>query len=234
MSKTDPHLDDFAFRCFRDMADEDYVAARMSYRASLLQPFLWSSLQAIEKYFKCSLLLRRVSSKGVGHDLQKALELLKSSMGLDLSLTESTTSFLEHLDREGRSRYFQGSRHVTATSLVELDRAVWEIRRFCSGDEAIWALQLQHGQMPEKYSLRNGRIEKILAGAKCFSRDALIWQNGFVGTPRRKVQPGGGFKAENAPLFLRPALLDEVLKYVQLESDWIEAYRRHLDEHPLR
>lgn len=37
---------------FRDMADKDYIAARVSYRYGLAYPFLWLALQAIEKYLK--------------------------------------------------------------------------------------------------------------------------------------------------------------------------------------
>jgi HEPN domain-containing protein len=46
----------FATRVFRDQADRDYIAARLSYRAQLRDQFLWSALQALEKYFKGILL----------------------------------------------------------------------------------------------------------------------------------------------------------------------------------
>ncbi|SPA46665.1 hypothetical protein CBM2629_A60060 [Cupriavidus taiwanensis] len=36
-------LNDFAIRSFRETADKDYIAARMAYRARLIQPFLWSA-----------------------------------------------------------------------------------------------------------------------------------------------------------------------------------------------
>jgi hypothetical protein len=42
-------LNDFAIRSFRDVADGDYIVARMAHRATLVPQFLWSSLQAIEK-----------------------------------------------------------------------------------------------------------------------------------------------------------------------------------------
>jgi hypothetical protein len=42
-------LDDFAIRCFRDIADGDYVSARMAYRAQLTVQYLWAGQQAIEK-----------------------------------------------------------------------------------------------------------------------------------------------------------------------------------------
>lgn len=41
-------INDFAIRSFRDTADKDYIAARMAYRARLIQPFLWSALHCLE------------------------------------------------------------------------------------------------------------------------------------------------------------------------------------------
>ena len=56
-------INDFAIRSFRDIADYDYISARMAYRAKLLPQFLWLGLQAIEKYLKCILLLNRIKAK---------------------------------------------------------------------------------------------------------------------------------------------------------------------------
>jgi integrase len=56
----DAHLNNFAMQCFRDIADGDYIAARMAFRADLIPQALWASEQAIEKYLKAILLLRRV------------------------------------------------------------------------------------------------------------------------------------------------------------------------------
>lgn len=56
MDKDRDHLEmrvnDFAARSFRDVADRDYVAARLACRAGLMPQFLWSAQQAFEKYLK--------------------------------------------------------------------------------------------------------------------------------------------------------------------------------------
>jgi hypothetical protein len=57
----DLHLNNFALCCFRDIADGDYITARMAFRAGLIPQALWSSEQAIEKYV-CILLLQRVEA----------------------------------------------------------------------------------------------------------------------------------------------------------------------------
>ena len=56
MLTVDALLNDFAERSFRDMADGDYIAARMACRAALVTQFLWASQQAVEKYLKGILL----------------------------------------------------------------------------------------------------------------------------------------------------------------------------------
>src|SRR5688572_4958760 len=55
-------LNNFAVRSFRDVADGDYIAARLSFRSQLIPQFLWQSLQAIEKYLKCILVLNRIKA----------------------------------------------------------------------------------------------------------------------------------------------------------------------------
>jgi hypothetical protein len=81
-------LTDFAIRSFRNVADYDYTTARMAYRAKLVPQFLWLrlSLQAIEKYFKCILLLNRIPAKHVGHILCDALKLLEQHAPFELRL----------------------------------------------------------------------------------------------------------------------------------------------------
>lgn len=49
ISPLDRLLNDFATRCFRDVADGDYIAARLAWRAKLFPQFLSSAQQAPEK-----------------------------------------------------------------------------------------------------------------------------------------------------------------------------------------
>ena len=99
-------LNDFAIRCFRDIADQDYIAARMSYRAQLIPQFLWSSLQAVEKYLKAILLLNRIPAKDVSHDLAKALK-YSQKLKFTIRLSPSSDKFIEYLDTFGRFRYME-------------------------------------------------------------------------------------------------------------------------------
>ena len=107
MSKVDTEilLIDFAIRSFRDVADHDYISARMSFRAGLFTQFLWSSLQAIEKYLKGIMLLNRIPAKNVGHDLGNAMDLINQHAPFELSLKAVHRDFIDHLDKYGRFRY---------------------------------------------------------------------------------------------------------------------------------
>ena len=119
----DALLDDFAERSFRDMADGDYIAARMACRAALMTQFLWASQQAIEKYLKCILLLNRIPAKAVRHNLGEAMRKIDDSDKISLDLTRGTEEFISMLDRFGPHRYLEVSNIGFGADLVTLDRS---------------------------------------------------------------------------------------------------------------
>jgi hypothetical protein len=122
---------DFAVRSFRDVGDGDYVCARMAYRVQLIPQALWASLQAIEKYLKCILLLNRIAAPDVGHNLSRALHKIEGGK-FKLRLSKDTREFIRYLDTFGRFRYFETPYHAYGLELVSLDCAAWEIRRYCT------------------------------------------------------------------------------------------------------
>ena len=237
-------LNDFAIRCFRDSADRDYIAARMSYRAALIPQFYWSSLQSIEKYLKTILLLNRIKAKKVGHDLSRALECAKH-LPFEIRLSPICRKFVGTLDAFGRFRYLEISFSIHGPMLVELDRTVWEIRRYCQVINHAMALEdgrtknmleLELARIassergaPQKFRLMGGLLEKILDKKNHPARSTLIWQNAFFGSyTRKKVRVPTHFQAENAPLTLHPEILDEVIKYVFLPGEVVAAFRAEL------
>lgn len=54
--------------CFRDVADNDYLSARILFRFGFIQQAYWFSEQAVEKYLKAILLFNEISTKNLGHD----------------------------------------------------------------------------------------------------------------------------------------------------------------------
>ncbi|MCG7201193.1 HEPN domain-containing protein [Marinobacter pelagius] len=236
-------INDFATRSFRDVADQDYIAARLSYRHGLYPQFHWQSLQALEKYLKAILLYNRVKAKSINHDLDKALKLTRK-LPFQLSRSSITDDFIKHLSNFGRFRYLESSYFIKGPKLAELDKAVWEIRRYCKVLDYDLALQcgnvenmFQHEldaiekskqRPPQKFRIAGGLLEKIIDQQKHPSRSALVWQNLFFGkVVRRQVRMPTAFHAVNAPLYLHPEILDEVLKYVFLPDKVAEAYREH-------
>jgi hypothetical protein len=233
-------LNDFATRSFRDVADKDYILARLAYRHGLFPQFQWSALQALEKYFKAILLYNRIEAKKIGHSLSKAQERIKL-LPFEVRLSKSTLGLIKHLDEFGAFRYLEVSYFVLGPKLVELDKAVWEIRRYCrildykcivNGRE-IEALPLEIRKIkstshlrPNEIGLIGGMLESILKKSTHPSRPALIWQNAYYSArPRKRVRMQVHFIAENAPLTLHAELLDEVLKYCFLPSAVEKAYR---------
>jgi hypothetical protein len=105
----DAYLNDFATRSFRDTADEDYIMARSAYRAELDTQFLWSDLQAIEKYIKAILLYNRIAQPQkhgtrLGHALDRGLKELKK-LPFAVKLSKTSHDIIKHLDTYGRFRY---------------------------------------------------------------------------------------------------------------------------------
>jgi hypothetical protein len=92
----DRRINDYAFRAFRDIADKDYITARMAEHAELMHQFLWCSQQAVEKYLKCILLLNRIPARDVRHNITSAPKLTKQ-LPFELDLSERTSEFIDHL-----------------------------------------------------------------------------------------------------------------------------------------
>lgn len=241
MKNLDAQLNSFASRCFRDIADRDYIAARMCYRAGLIAQFHWSSLQAFEKYFKAILLFNRIKAKNIGHDLSLAKKHLKK-LPFVMKLSGTTNKLLSHLDDYGSFRYLETSYYIYGPKLVELDKAVWEIRRYCRvmnyeialEDKTIknmLDLEVKRNEEAEKqpfqkFHIIGGTLETILSKKTHPARAPLVWQNGFYGSSRRKkVRVPTHHYAENSPLFLHPEILDYVLEYIHIPKDVVKAYR---------
>lgn len=239
--RTEALLNDFATRSFRDIGDQDYIAARLSYRNGLYSQFHWQSLQTIEKYFKAILLYNRIEADNINHDLDRALKYLEK-LPFTLDLSKSTLDFINHLSIFGRFRYLESSYFVIGSKLVELDKAVWEIRRYCRVlDYDIEApngavvnmlkselknIERSRNHSPHKFKLNGGLLEKIVDTPSHVSRSALVWQNPcFTKVKRKTVKVPTPLVSVNAPLYLNPQIVDEVRKYVFLPKDVVRAYR---------
>jgi len=234
-------LNDFATRSFREIADQDYISARLSYKYALYPQFHWQSLQSIEKYIKAILLYNRIKAKDINHDLEKAISYTER-LPFKIIRSKSTDNFIKHLILFGRYRYLESSYYIHGPKIVELDKAIWEIRRYCT--ILNYQLKLHDGEMknmlsleiekiqnsekepPHKFKIHGGLLEKIIEKSDHPSREALIWQNAFFGkTTRNTVRVPTPMHAVNSPLTLHPEGLEEVLEFVFLPKKIVQAYR---------
>jgi HEPN domain-containing protein len=244
--KLDRFVDAFGTQSFRDQADRDYIAARLACRHELFPQFLWSSHQAIEKYLKAILLYNRVKANQVGHDLAQALSLTQS-LPFEIKLSKRSRKFVSHLAEVGEFRYIDVPFHVYGHILVDLDLAVWEVRRYCQvldvfgkqlpleGQkllDAAWSDLARSETNPRyKFRLHGGLLEKIISDRKHPSRQALLWHNPCFGVRRRAtVKAKNHLNAQNSLLYLYPEMLDELLKYVFIPKKLVAGYRQHLLE----
>ena len=233
----------FAIRSFRETADKDYIAARMAYRARLIQPFLWSALHCLEKYVKGILVLNRVKAHR-GHSVLPGIERMKQHGKFELDLSADTVKFIKKLEDYGAEyRYYEVSYDIQPFDIVRFDRAVWELRRYCQpldydivdmNGKTVNLLTLELDRVHRAKAkhekgtcVMGGILEKIVEKKDHPAREALIWNNLFFGPSRRKgVKMRPDWEAGNSPFFLHPEIIDEVVKYVYIPKEIAEGVRQ--------
>lgn len=231
-------------RSFRDIADQDYIAARAMYRYDLKWQFLWSSQQAIEKYLKAILLYGGEDTRDLGHDLVEGLRRVRATPDLPFALPPQIDEFISYLGEEGTNRYFSYPGYAQGTELFLLDRAVWHVRRFCYGIREPFdmtagtrptipkgeldRLRAQSELEPRTGRVAGGSLERVLKEKKPRNLyDHLIWKNYFFSTVRRNVFRKVQFKgwSENPDHYLYPdiyAVLKNLVRYPKGVQDYFK------------
>ena len=184
---------------FRDVADKDYIAARLLFRHDLELQFLWSALQALEKYLKAILLFNGYTSLRLGHSLTKAFDRVRLIDDVSFQFPPDLRPFLEHIQDLGQNRYLAQAHCVHGDELLRLDKAVWHVRRYCQylrGPDTTNPRYLKASlnnihsarwqQRPERFRI-GGYLESI-EKQDSSERSALVWNNLYYGK-RRRVNP---------------------------------------------
>jgi HEPN domain-containing protein len=194
MAIVDDWVDVFVITSFRDVADDDYVAARAAYRLELNEPFLWLALQAVEKYLKAVLILNRRSTIGLNHDVTKAFQHLIGIPDLPFNFPPDIAKFIEYVNEEGPNRYRGYPSVLHSDALIGLDRTVWHLRRYCQSvrrddrpgfAKTVAELKMDPVTAKSRFAIKGGRLEQILAG-KTLARRHLVWKNFWYGSRRRR------------------------------------------------
>ena len=197
------YIDDFIKRSFRDIADQDYVAARILAREGLSFQFLWSGLQAVEKYLKAILLFNRVSTKNLSHDVEKSIERIETEVtNIAFDFPDDIRDFVVFLNRYGPNRYFEFESATYGTELLKLDRTVWYLRRYCHNlrqihlpgggmtaefRENLLRVASHDPQKPWSASILGGHLEEILAKRSSTLRRHLVWKNFYFGGYKKRT-----------------------------------------------
>jgi hypothetical protein len=109
--------------------------------------------------------------------------------------------------------------------IISLDRAVWELRRFCTSEPRPRCLRLVDGEIAPRYRVDSGYLEKVLDDMQNPAREYLLWHNGFFGRSKRTVTIRGTFIAVNSPLFNHPELVDQLAGLAFIPKNVAAAYR---------
>lgn len=180
----------FANRVFRDTADYDYVAARTLFRNQLFDQFLFYTQQCVEKYLKGILLFNDIKSNNL-HGINKLLEKCKDIKKFEF--LEETIEFIKRIDGNEHTRYLTYGVVGRKDYLLKLDKAIFDIRRFCQSDSDyinIYARKnLQELKRLNKRVIFSGKLEKILKndnGKFSQQRSNLIWKNFYYGKNIKK------------------------------------------------
>ncbi len=218
-------LNDVAKRSFRDIADQDYLTARVCFKNNLTFQFLWMSQQAIEKYIKCILLFNRVSVLKINHDLVKGLNAINAIPYLELDLSEKSIDFIKYINNQGPNRYFQKVMYTRGLEIITLDRTVWELRRYCrlldyqlktpKGDVIemleveLRTIQHTRNVPPHEHKIVDGYLEKRLRDNKYNHGSILTWKNFFFGkTKKNTIKIGRSMQTSLPTQDLHPESLE--------------------------
>lgn len=225
-------IDSFIAGSFRDVADADYLAARICWRRELFQQFFWMALQAVEKYLKGILLFNRISIKKFLHDLPGLLAEAKKLSAIDLKLRPDVDDFIGILVEQGLNRYFESNFMLRGQEILLLDECVWQLRIHCVAlnkevkerGKVIWTSQEhfekikkhQNGKNPNRISIPYGFLEQLLAGNSEAKKD-LVWKNFYFGSrQKRRIKFKSEFRFRSSQLVMTPEVfpeLDDLVKF---------------------
>jgi len=238
------YKNDFINRSFRDVADKDYIAARMSYRYGLDLQFLWFALQSIEKYLKAILLYNDSSAKGLSHDVYKIYQRVLRIPDIPFDFSKDIEKFIKFLNDYGANRYFEFPHYLRGEDCLMLDKTVWHIRRWCKyirGSLKVKGKEIKrlpfeikeiknkgYNKYPNKYKIFGSYLWRILKDKKSEMRNQLIWKNFYFGTYAKRVIKNykNRIAWSNPTHFMHEAIYPELKKIV----DFSKPVRDYFDE----
>lgn len=224
--------------CLLDMADRDYLAARICWRTRLPEQFLWSALQCVEKALKTILLLNDMSARDLSHNVEKALTRVDGIVDLQFSIQKDVRTFIGYLNRFGQNRYLERGFYMRGMELLTLDKTFWYLRRYC------WNIRAharaakrpeaellasyakcfsgqRHLDSPMRFHLSSGYLENTLAGKNGKEQyKALVWKNVFFGKRDKGTFSFSSMSWSASPAHFRhPDVFADLAKIIDFPPD---------------
>lgn len=240
-------LNNFATQVFRLEADKDYIAARALFGLNLGGQFLWTALQAVEKYIK-GIFLFSEEPAPKGHEVLALFDTLVATVkDIKFDFSFLTRTFIMALQTFGDNRYLTHPRRKDAKDLILLDQTVWNLRRYChyfrggsiggNGADAdqcfrqqlLWIGSEKLHNNPHLYRIPGGYLEQVLGGSrKDPQRRFLIYKNFYFGA--KKKQRVKHYRASTElvipPHFNDPASFNFLRQYVYFPKEFIREFKK--------
>ncbi len=239
-------INDFINRSFRDVADKDYIAARINYYHGLDQQFLWSALQSLEKYLKAILLYNRKSTKNISHSIYKAYQQVLEIPNINFDFPSEIEEFIKYFDSQGQNRYFEHPFLVKGEDVLFLDKSVWYIRRYCqylynnqillseqnSGNFSLMLEMIKDKAIlnnPHKFKILGGFLEQVMQQKHSPLKKQLIWKNFYYSCNKKNsIRLAINSKSFGNPThFLSPEIFEELETIVQFSKPIREYFKPH-------
>jgi HEPN domain-containing protein len=232
---------------FRDVADRDYLSARLLNKHKLFQVSVWSSLQAVEKYLKGVLLFSYQSTKEYRHDLTDLWQAVERLPILKAELPFDCIEFLKYLTTQGANRYLDYPLSFQGDELFRLDRCVWHIRQYCQDFHLLpgaGALHLGESegllaslpreatpQAVKSFRIPYGYLEGLLDDLGNPLRATLIWKNAYYGKYKKPHKQYAATMSWERPIYMiRPELLGYVEKVADIPKATLNELHKYRDE----
>ena len=232
---------------FRNVADRDYLAARLLSKNKLFQPSIWSSLQAVEKYLKGIMLFSYQNIKKHKHDLVKLWQAIEKLPRLKAKIPPDCVEFLEYLSVQGTNRYLDFPLSLQGDELFKLDRCVWHIRRYCQNFFLLPGADILHqhesetmlAAIPEEASPRavksfrisGGYLEALLDEMKKPLRATLVWKNQYYGkNSKHRIHYAATVSWERPVHMIRPELLPIIEQVAYIPPEILNELHKYRDE----
>ena len=226
-------------------ADQNYAVARFSFLNQLYFDFFWSSVHALEKYYKATLLLNGRTAIGYHHNIEKLhhdvseicdiisdLNFEKPNFMPDNKwIDEPLTKFISRINQSGNpnNRYNTYGFSCFSSDIWKLDFLIWNIRRCCRPlnecpfvDGETWLDFLKNNPKEWQHS-RFELLEKAINNEKISEelKNVLLKGNNAFLPEKAMLFRGLGVSANNSPISMLFTWIGDVSS--KTSQDKIEA-----------